>query len=125
MTMTLEDPRKVPGGPGEEREGLQYKSPAGRKLQSAGVSLLRVSGRLYLRAQKSGSATACDLEAVSTGSGSAIAHPARSLSRPVCHSTWVLRSIYTCLRITHHTITGESPPACLADQANEGLAYQP
>jgi hypothetical protein len=68
-TMISEDPRKVPGGPDEEREGLQRKSPAGRKLQSAGVSLLRLSWWLYLRADMSGSTTACDLEAVSTGSG--------------------------------------------------------
>jgi len=43
MITILEDPREVPGGPDEEREGIEYKSPAGRKLQTAGVPLLRVS----------------------------------------------------------------------------------
>ena len=94
MRMILEDPREVAGRLDGEREGLDCKSPARPKVQSAGVSLLRVSWQLYLRAEMSGSASACDLEAVWTGSGSAIAHPTRSLSRPVRHSTRDLKKKY-------------------------------
>jgi hypothetical protein len=69
MALVLEHPQVVPPVPDEERVGLDCKPLAGQEMQRTEVSLLPAPWQLYLRAEMSGSVVACDLEAVSSGSG--------------------------------------------------------